>query len=481
MKKIRFIFKRAVLIGMAALMCPYFTACDSLPDGYTVTENDFITNDNSTAMVVLLGKHANAMEIPQDAYDQIEDMLDNVVYGGYVCAVIVDGDPDKIDLVEDNDFFEENARNSSKLNTILEKRKAEIVDSLENMPEVADDEEVDLLAAIREAANVLSGSVAANAVNKRIVIVDTGISTTGDLNLINADFSDNNKPDAIKDIIPTLKERGGVNVLPDLSGIDVTFIGTVDGLAEAAAPQEMETTDKIYIKELWKAVIEACNAETPEFKAAAGWDVVNDYTEDETSRFKYVTPIIFTNPSIYIKGDDYDPNPDSEADLANPPGVEVSLESEIIGFKPGSGEYRNPDNTENNILKPYADDLIEYFKLYPDNTVWIAGTTAGVDKGDGEDQRIGQERADAVKKSFVKLGVPEENLVTIALGCEFPWKTKEIEGNDSTKEANRTVVFFSETESDSADSDNYYKQLKEAYAKGELMDDTMVRFAELSK
>lgn len=479
MKKIRFIFKRAVLIGMAALMCPYFTACDSLPDGYTVTENDFITNDNSTAMVVLLGKHANAMEIPQDAYDQIEDMLDNVVYGGYVCAVIVDGDPDKIDLVEDNDFFEENARNSSKLNTILEKRKAEIVDSLENMPEVADDEEVDLLAAIREAANVLSGSVAANAVNKRIVIVDTGISTTGDLNLINADFSDNNKPDAIKDIIPTLKERGGVNVLPDLSGIDVTFIGTVDGLAEAAAPQEMETTDKIYIKELWKAVIEACNAETPEFKAAAGWDVVNDYTEDEDSKFKRVTSIIFTNPSIYIEGSDDDSNPDSLPDLPNPPPIEINLPTETINFKSGTSEYSEPEITENYTLRPYAEQLITHFDSYPEDTVWIAGTTAGEDQDDGVDQSLSQDRAEAVKKSLVKLGVPEENLVTIALGCEFPWKTKET--NNSDKEKNRTVVIFSETESSAAGSQNYYKQLKEAYAKGELMDDTMVRFAELSK
>lgn len=480
MKKIRFIFKRAVLIGMAALMCPYFTACDSLPDGYTVTENDFITNDNSTAMVVLLGKHANAMEIPQDAYDQIEDMLDNVVYGGYVCAVIVDGDPDKIDLVEDNDFFEENARNSSKLNTILEKRKAEIVDSLENMPEVADDEEVDLLAAIREAANVLSGSVAANAVNKRIVIVDTGISTTGDLNLINADFSNNNKPDIETDILPTLTERTGVNVLPDLSGIDVTFIGTVDGLAETASPQEMETTDKKYIKELWDKVINECKANSCEHKAAAGWDVVNDYTEDEDSKFKYVSPIMFTNPPIFITGSDYNSDPDSQPDGVNPPSIEINIPTEVIGFEPDSSEYKNDKSTENT-LKSYTNPIIQYCKLNPNDTIWIAGTTAGEDQGDGKDQKIALERAEAVKKFLVKLGVPEENLVTIALGCEFPWKTKEIEGDNSTKEKNRTVVIFSETESPDADSPNYYKQLKEAYAKGELMDDTMVRFAELSK
>ncbi len=481
MKKIRFTFKSAALIGMAALMCPSFTACDTLPDGYTVTDDDFITNDNSTAMVVLLGKHANAMEIPQDAYDQIEDMLDDVVYGGYICAVIVDGDPDKIDLVEDNDFFEENARNSSKLNTILEKRKAEIVDSLENMPDVADDMEVDLLAAIREAANVLSGSAAANAVNKRIVIVDTGLSTTGDLNLNKCDFSNFRKPDITEDILPTLTERNGVNVLPDLSGIDVTFIGTVDGLAETASPQEMETTDKKYIKELWDKVINECNPKSCEYKAAAGWDVVNDYTEDAASKFKRVSPIIFTNPDIYITSSDYESDPDSLPDVPNPPTVEINLPTETIGFIAERSDYYDPEYTENKILKPYADQLITHFNLYPDDTVWIAGTTAGKDQGDGKDQTIGLKRAEAVKKSLVKLGVPEENLVTIALGCEFPWKSEEIKGNDESMQKNRTVVIFSETESSAADSANYYKQLKEAYAKGELMDDTMVRFAELSK
>ncbi len=480
MKKISMLIKHITALSLAAFMSLSFVSCEEKLEGYTKV-NGYLVNENATAMVVLLGKHANAMEIPEDAYDQIEDMLDDVVYGGYICAIVVDGDPTKIEIADDREFFAENARNTSVAINRIEKRKSEIRDVIENLPDVADSEEVDLLAAIREATNVLSGSDAADVANKRIVIVDTGISTTGDLNFYDHDYSNVTKPDIQKDVMPTLTNREGMNILPDLSGIDVTFIGTIDGLAEVAFPQEAETTDKKYIKQLWTEIITACNAKSYEHKVAAGWSTENEYTEDKESIFKFVSPVMFTHESIYVTAEGSDYDPDAEPNFPNPPVVEVKLTSQMVGFTESSSEYRNPENTEK-LLRPYAEQLKRFFEEYPEQKIWIAGTTAGVDRGDGVDQRLSSERAEAVKNTLVEFGVPADNLLTIGLGCEFPWKANEEQNGEWKTELaqeNRTVVIFSVTENTVADSENYYKQLKEAYEKGELMDETMVRFGEL--
>ena len=398
-------------------------------------------------MVLILGKHANAMEIPDDAYIQIESMLDDAVYGGYVCAIIVDSNPTKIELVEDKDFFIEDAKNSRIFNKRIETRKAEIINTLKELTTVADSEEVDLLAAIREAKNVLSSSRAANVKNKMIVIVDTGISTTGDLNFCDLDFL-YNKPD-IDEIVQQLKDYEGTGVLPNLIGVDVTFIGTSDGLAEVAAPQEAMTTDKKFIKDLWERVVTSCGANSVNFKSAAGWSVPNLYTEDADSKFKYVSVVPFFHDKVIIFPDipNYDPNnPDQQPILPNPPSVEIKLESQTVGFMPDKAFYINEQNARST-LRPYADELKEFFEYYPDEKIWIVGTSAAVVKGARSGYDLSSQRAETVKNTLVtELGIPANKLLTIGLGCVFPWWVDEFpNGNfDSTiAQANRAVFLLS--------------------------------------
>ncbi len=435
-------------------------------------------NDNSTAMVLILGKHANAMEIPDDVYDQIESMLDDAVYGGYVCAIIVDSNPTKIELVEDKDFFVEDARNSKILNKRVETRKAKIIETLKELTTVADSEEVDLLAAIREARNVFSSSRAANAKNKMIVIVDTGISTTGDLNFCDLDFL-YNKPD-IDEIVQQLKDYEGTGVLPDLSGVDVTFIGTSDGLAEVAAPQKAMTTDKEFIKNLWEQVVISCGASSVSFKSAAGWSVPNLYTEDADAKFKYVSVVPFFHEKVIILPDipNYDPNdPDQQPILPNPPRVEIKLESQTVGFTPDEALYINEQNARST-LHPYAEELQEFFERYPEEKIWIVGTTAAVVKNAKSGYDLSSQRAETVKNTLVtEFGIPANKLLTIGLGCVFPWWVDEFpNGNfDSTvAQANRAVFLLS-----NSDNTDYFQKLKAAYNNNELLPEAMSRFREI--
>lgn len=473
MKKINVTLKTLLLLLLICLMptSGFFLASCSEPGA--VREND-----NSTAMAVILGKHANAMEIPEDAYDQIETMLDNVVYGGYICAIIADSNPTKIELVENKDFFVEDARNSTILEKRIKTRKAEIIKAFKELTAVADSEEVDLLAAIREAKNALSSSRGTGVKNKAIVIVDTGISTTGDLNFCDMDFL-YSKPD-ISEIVQQLKDYEGTGVLPDLTGVDITFIGTSDGLAEVAVPQEATTTDKKFIKDLWENVVTACGAKSVSFKSAAGWSVPNEYTEDAVSEFKYVSVVPFIHEKVIdiTEIPIYDPNtPDQQPVLPEPPRVEIKLESQTVGFEPDKATYINEQNAKNT-LRPYADELKEFFKYFPEEKIWIVGTSAAVVKNARSGYDLSFQRAEAVKSTLVnEFEIPADKLLTIGVGCVFPWWVDEFPNGsfDTTvAQVNRAVFLLS-----NSDNTDYFQKLKDAYDNNELLPESMSRFASI--
>ena len=167
----------AIMLFVATIM---LTGCESEYDttGYTLKSGTY-ENDSPAAVAIILGKHANAMAIPDDAYKSIGQALNNAVYGGYVCAIISDSTPTKIDLASP-EFYNEDARNPQILRKRIDNRAELLVKTLKDL-DVADSEEVDLLGAIREAKNALFSSNLNNITDKRIIIVDTGISTTGDL------------------------------------------------------------------------------------------------------------------------------------------------------------------------------------------------------------------------------------------------------------------------------------------------------------
>lgn len=477
MKKTGVILKTLFLICLALSLGLFLISCGKKPDGYTVADGVYI-NENSTALVLILGKHANAMEIPEDVYYQIEKLLDDTVYGGYICAIIVDSNPTKIELVEDKDFFVEDARNLNILNQRINTRKAEIIKALNEMTAVADSEEVDLLAAIREAKNALSNTQASNAKNKMIVIVDTGISTTGDLNFCDMDFL-YGKPN-INEIVKHLKDYEGIGVLPDLTGVDVTFIGTADGLAEVAEPQMATTTDKKFIRDLWSSVVTACGANSVTFESAAGWSIPNKYTEDDASEFKYVSVITFFHDRVIELPEipNYNPNsPDQQPELPDPPNVEIRLESQTVGFKPDTASYINEQNAKNT-LRPYADELKEFFQYYPNEKIWIVGTTAAVTQGARSGYVLSSKRAEAVKSMLVdEFEIPADKLLTIGVGCVFPWWVDEFPNgifDTNVAQANRAVFLLS-----NSDTTNYFQQLKVAYDNNELLPEAMSRFESL--
>ncbi len=462
-----------ILVIFFVLFSAIFTlsACGS-KEGYS-KKGDIYKNNNPTALVVILGNHANAMAIPKDAYKALEKYVDDAVYGGYVCAIVADATPTKYELLSKDDFFVEDAKNNSVLDKRIEERKKEIMNCFKEMVVPADSPEVDLLGALREAKNVLDNSQFESIEDKRICIIDTGISTTGDLSFTDMDFI-YNKPE-IEEIIKQLKDYEGVGVLPDLKGIKVTFVGTSEGLAEVAYPQELETTDKQFIKDLWKEIIEECGTKA-EFESAAGWDTPNVYTEDENSKFPYVSVITFSHEKVIVMPEisKADPNsPDAAPNLPDPPQIETKLESETIGFKPDSSNYLNEDHAIT-ILRPFAEELKAYLSYYPDDKIWLVGTSAAVEKDSDGSIELSLSRAEEVRKTLVtEFNIPQENLLTIGVAAKFPWFVDEWpngEFDTGVAQANRAVWVMNE-------SSEQFKKLKSANDKGELLAEVSERFS----
>lgn len=399
---------RRLIMGCFALSLALCVGgCGGKVEGYTVDKDQIYHSDDPIAAVVILGNHANAMAIPDDAYKCMDEILDKVVYGGYMCAVVSDGKPTKVDLVED-DFFKEDARNAEILEKRIRARKPELIDRLKSVAP-ADDMEVDLLQAIREAKNALSTPSVEAIQNKQIIIIDTGVSTTGSVDFTTMDVL-SGKP-VIESVIQILQVYEGVGVLPDLNGVSVSIIGTSEGMAEAAFPQVLTTTDKKYIKELWSSIVTACGAKEVSFYSAAGWDTPNVYTEDEQSKFLYVTAIPFYHDSIidFSKMPSINTSdPDNPPVLPPPPEVSVNIKSEEVGFKPDSPNFYN-ENAVLQLLKPYSLDLQRYFEIYPKEKIWIVGTSATTKPGGDGSVRLSLQRAETVKKTLIELGAPADN------------------------------------------------------------------------
>ena len=431
--KISLIHKRICLIIIFILLFTLSACSEEVPSDTAKNEDGVFIKENPVVLAIILGNHANAMAIPDDVYKQIDTMLPDVVYGGYACVIISDGSPTKIDLL-DSEAYKEDARNKEYYDKIIKLRSTKLSDAIKAANTPANSPEVDLLQAIREAVSALNSAAElktngnTKSIEKRIVIVDTGISTAGDIDFSKMDFITNRPSPAT--IINILKEYEGTGVLPNLTGFSIRFIGTADGLAEVAEPQELGTTDRAYLLRFWEDVVTACGAESVSHSSTAGWTTPNIYTGEADSEFPFVASITFMHDDIFPEPPN-GPNDPSTVITPDPPVLEIAFEERGIGFAPGKCGLLNPDAAKQQ-LKPYAKDLINYLDNHPNEYIWLVGTTAHI-QTDAGDPVLSMNRAEALKDILVKFGVPEERLITIGMGAVFPWY------DDSNLQKNRSV------------------------------------------
>lgn len=471
MRKVKYL---ALLV---ASMCISFASCgESLPSNYE-KQGDVYINKEAKAVVMIIGNHACSMKAPEDVYNNLEKDMDDIVYGGYFAMINADATPTKIEIKEES-FFEEDRKNEDATKHEIEKRKTKLRTAIKEAAEIPpDSSETDLLQAIREAKSILSGQ---DAEKKEIIIVDTGISTAGDLNLCSINFDEDPSTRMSVDSIidEYLLNFEGRNILPDLSGIDVIFYGAHGNMTPASAPQseKMITTDEQYIKELWEAVVTKSGAASVSFTEIAGWDTPIIEGKD----IPHVSPVLFKR---LIPPTD----PDSlHGDVVGPPHINLSIFNSEIGFDADSSTLISQDNFTLQ-YQEIAMKIQTYLEHNEDKKVYIAGAVAKYGNDNG--YKLSRERAEVLKKLLTdgaftdangnKIYINADRIATIGLGDKFPDKIDEYpngEFDEILGSQNRKVFIFIEpyeTDSEEEIKENYYTKLKNACENGELNNETI--------
>ena len=230
--------------------------------------------------------------------------------------------------------------------------------------------EANLLEAIAVAARGMADATGP----KNIVIVDSGLQTTGEMPMQGDGALDANPAEVAR----TLQEGGRLEKA--LGGVTVTLIG----LGDAHSPQPpLPQRDRDNLKAIWTAVLQA---------AGATVNVVS-------------APLSDVDP-----GPDLPPVAVVPVNRQDPPCTR-RLREDQVGFLPNRADFRDAAQARS-VLAPIAESLHA-----PGSQATLTGTTA-LPEATGPDS-LSNRRAQAVRDLLVGLGVSGAALTTKGVGTSF--------------------------------------------------------------
>jgi outer membrane protein OmpA-like peptidoglycan-associated protein len=323
-------------------------------------------SEPTTGIAFVVGARSN---MPPPALNgQAVTALEEAVDAGAVASLVVaDGEPES----EGTTKLVVSGANS----VAREKSRTENLEKIANaFDEVrAQDEESDLLTALSLAERTVREVDGKHA----IVVVDSGLSTTGPL-----DFTQPGMLEA--DPAEVVAMLQAAKTLPDLSGVTVT----VQGLGDTADPQQrLSIAQRDNLIAIWQAVLTAAGAERVVIEETP-------LTGTPAAGLPLVTPIALPVPVV------------CETD-------EVVLTGGDVAFEPDSAVFRDPAGARA-VLEPIAAQLVT-----GDVTATVTGMTADVGPLGGQ-VALSRERAGAVVAVLEQLGVQPGALTADGVGSDFP-------------------------------------------------------------
>ena len=312
-------------------------------------------------------------------YDQIHSTILNY---GHISVISMDGSPEVV-FSGDYDIPEQYKKASSaRLMKDADNKTASLMSLMKSV--IANDPEIDVVQGLQLAQRELSSLEGYD--SREIVMLATGLSTTGVLNfqnnLISAD------PDLIVGLLEEKEE------IPDFSGMTVSF----QHLADFDDSIRATSAQKHKLPALYERYVEQGGG-TFRYSSAAPVPV------DPSAVYPPVTPVHFP------EDDPIRFEPEQLSDFAEP----VILSEEQVKFIGDSSQYKDPEKALS-VLKPIADHLNQ-----KGLTILLCGTTAG-DEQTSETLRLSQERAAAVKTSLVEeFGANPDQILTAGLGATDEW------------------------------------------------------------
>lgn len=269
----------------------------------------------------------------------------------------------------------------------------------------AETPEVDTLAAIALAARSLSHADGV----RRILVMDTGLSTCGYI-----DFTQNllrAQSDAVVSYLEDMK------ALPNLSGVEVVWVGLGDVGGEQAA---LTPSNKETLRTIWYDTLSAAGAASVIFE-----DDLPGMAVEDSSSLPNVTPVAIIPDDPFSVGEDTFTGP-------------YILDEGKILFRPDSAEFADRSAAVD-ALTPIADYLIGH----PNEQIVLVGTTATA--GTREScAALSTARAKAVKSLLLELGAAKAQFNAIyGMGFDNPFHVNDLNADGSlnaSTPANRSVV-----------------------------------------
>lgn len=393
-------FPMIVVCALTLAMVTGLTGCDS--------SNNEATAEKA-AVCYVLANTANSQGLNLNS-PMVQDTIYNTIRNyGYISVVNADGVPDVV-LASSFDIDDKyKSASAERLDMDARAKTTNLIAGMQSV--IATDPEVDYLAALNLALRTLSSLEEYD--SKTIVVIGTGLSTTGVLN-----FQNNLISAEPGTIVELLEEKGEI---PCFNGIMVHW----QQMGDVAAPQaQLSSAQRNKLQQIYGGIVEA----------GGGTFVCNDIIANpvnEGTAYPAVTPVELP-ADIPISFNPETLNSEATENVLAEP---VVLTEEQITFIGDKAEYLYPEEAES-VLKPIAD-----FLLSNDVTILLCGTTAG-DGNSAYTMELSQARAEAVKQSLVDLGVDPSHIIAVGLGSTDPWHVYGIPTSDKAASCNRKVVLL---------------------------------------
>lgn len=316
------------------------------------------------ALAVIVGAHSNMVtpSLVPAVREEIDTASD---LGSQATVVVADGAPTASATVDlstpnDNPLYQEDQ--VLQLTNVINGTRA-------------DTPEVDLLAALGLAAR----SVRDAAGPKTVIVIDSGLQTTGALRFQDGDGAllDAN-PGEVVDLLKRTQQ------LPDLTGIRVVFTG----LGDTAPPQQpLPQPARAVLVDLWTTIVEA----------AGGTAEVKETPLPATRTLEGLPPVSVVPVAVRSVGP--------------LPSVTV-LRDGTVGFLPDQAVFRDPEQARQ-VLAEYANEIRNGKRAV------LTGTTASAGTEEGRLQ-LSRDRANAVRELLIDLGAPADRIEARGVGTNFP-------------------------------------------------------------
>lgn len=386
---------------LAIVIVTGLTGCKSSNDA---------TKAEKAAVCYVLANTANSQGLNLNSPMVQDTVYETIRNFGYISVVNADGIPDVVFAGSFDIDDKYKSASPERLDMDARSKTTNLITGMQGV--IATDPEVDYLAALNLAVRSLSSLEGYD--SKTVVVIGTGLSTTGVL-----DFQNNLISAEPSTVVELLKEK---EEIPDFNGITTVYW---QQMGDVAAPQQALTSaQRNNLQQIYGGIVEA----------GGGTFVYNDIIANpvnEGTSYPPVTPVeLPADAPICFEPDILESNEGD--DVFTEP---VVLTEEQITFIGDKAEYLHPEEAES-VLKPIAEYL-----LNNDVTILLCGTTAG-DTNSAYTMELSQSRAETVKQTLVDLGVDPNRIIAVGLGSTDPWHVYGIPTSDKAASCNRRVVLL---------------------------------------